>query len=379
MFNVTVLGAGRVGRAIARDLAAGGEFDVTSTDISPDSLSLLDGEPRITTVRADLSKGSEVTRVIESADLVVGAVGGFMGYATLQAVLTAGKNVVDISFFDQDPFTLDRLARERGVVAIVDCGVAPGCSNLILGRMENELDETESFACYVGGLPVQRSWPFEYRAPFSPIDVIEEYTRPARFRRGGHDVTLPALTDRELLEFEGIGTVEAFNTDGLRTLLTTSRAPTMIEKTLRYPGHAERMEMLRESGFFSTEEMEVDGGRVRPMDVTARLLFSAWEFAPGEEDLTLMRVRVAGRSNGRHVEHTFEMIDRFDRATLTTSMARTTGYTCTAAVRLFARGLYREPGISPPEFLGRDPSCYDFIMGQLAERGVFFEERVVTG
>lgn len=376
--RVTVLGAGRVGRAIIKDLAADGTFNVTAVDVSGDSLAALDGVRNVRCERADLTKGEEIDRVVQRADLVVGAVSGHMGYATLERVLRAGKNVVDISFFDEDPFGLDALARERGLVAIVDCGVAPGCSNLICGHMESVLDETTRFACYVGGLPVQRKWPFEYRAPFSPIDVIEEYTRPARFRRDARDVTMPALTEIERIEIPGVGTLEAFNTDGLRTLLTTSKTPDMVEKTMRYPGHAALMEVLRETGFFRTEFTVVGGVAVRPLELTAKLLFQAWEFEAGEEDLTAMRVEVEGVTGGRRVTHTFTLLDRYDRASQTTSMARTTGYTCTAAVRMVASGLYKRVGISPPELIGREANCYDFVMGDLRERGVVFEEAVTA-
>lgn len=376
--RVTVLGAGRVGRAIVKDLAADGTFSVTAVDVSGDALATLEGIRNVRCERADLTQGAEIDRVVRQADLVVGAVSGHMGYATLERVLQAGRNVVDISFFDEDPFALDALARERGLVAIVDCGVAPGCSNLICGHMERVLDETLRFACYVGGLPVQRKWPYEYRAPFSPIDVIEEYTRPARFRRDGRDITLPALTEIERMEVPGVGTLEAFNTDGLRTLLKTSKTPDMVEKTMRYPGHAALMEVMRETGFFRTEFTVVGGVAVRPLELTAKLLFQAWEFEPGEEDLTAMRVEVEGVKGGRRVTHTFQMLDRYDVASQTTSMARTTGYTCTAAVRLVASGLYQHVGISPPELIGRESKCYDFVMGDLRERGVVFEESVTA-
>lgn len=376
--DITVLGAGRVGQAIIRDLAATGEFQVTAADISPDALRRLDGVANVTQLPADLSRADDVARAIDGAELVVGAVSGHMGYATVERVLHAGKNIVDISFFDEDPFTLDALARERGVVAIVDCGVAPGCSNLIFGHMETVFDETKRFSCHVGGLPVERNWPWEYRAPFSPIDVIEEYTRPARFRRDGRDVTLPALTEVERVDMPGVGTLEAFNTDGLRTLLRTSNVPTMVEKTMRYPGHAALMEVLRETGFFSKEFTTVGGAALAPLELSAKLLFDAWEFAPGEEDLTAMIVEVEGLKAGRRMTHRFTLLDRYDRATLTTSMARTTGYTCTAGVRLVAQGLYTHAGISPPEMIGRDERCYAFMMNELKRRGVVFEETVTT-
>ncbi|MFL6263332.1 MAG: saccharopine dehydrogenase family protein [Thermoanaerobaculia bacterium] len=374
--KIVVLGGGRVGSAMARDLSSDPRFDVTVVDASAEALRRLEGWG-LKTERADLADPAEVGRAVRGHDLVVGAVPGFMGFATLKAVLEADKDVVDISFFDEDPFLLDELARERGRIAIVDCGVAPGCSNLILGRMAAELDRVDSFTCFVGGLPAERTWPFEFKAVFSPIDVLEEYTRPARFKRFGRMVTLPALTEVEPVDFPGVGTLEAFNTDGLRTLLRMD-VPSMVEKTLRYPGHADKMRMLRETGFFGTEPLEAGGARVRPLDLTARLLFSSWQLKEGEEDFTAMRIVVEGEKDGRRERYAWDLLDRYDRATGTTSMARTTGYTCTAAVRLVAAGLYGRKGISPPEFVGRDAAAYAFLISELAARGVVFRETVTA-
>ncbi len=373
--KIVVLGAGRVGAAIARDLAAGGEFEVTAVDASQAALDAL-GDAVGARRQADLGAPGAIGEVVAGAELVVGAVPGPMGYAAARAVLEAGRHLVDISFFEEDALTLDPLARERGCTALVDCGIAPGCSNLILGWLDDTFDETDRFWCAVGGLPAVRVLPYEYKAPFSPIDVIAEYTRPARFRRDGRDVTLPALSEVETIDFPGVGTLEAFNTDGLRTLLRTIEAPSMVEKTLRYPGHAARMRMLQESGFFDPTPRRVGAVEVSPLEVAASLLFPLWRYAPGEADLTLMRVVVEGRREGRRERHTWSLLDRYDAATGTLSMARTTGYTCTAMVRLVARGLYDEPGVSPPEQVGAAPGCWDFVRGELAARGVAWESEV---
>jgi len=372
--RVAVLGAGLVGNAIARDLARGAEFAVSVFDVAEGALARLAGTTGITTTRVDLADPREVAKAVASADMVVGAVPGHMGLATLRAVIDAGRDVVDISFFPEDPFLLDELAKAKGVRAVVDCGVAPGCSNLFLGRMEREFDSLERFLCLVGGLPTSRTWPWEYKAPFSPADVIEEYTRPARFIVHGTTVTRPALSEPELVDFPEVGTLEAFNTDGLRTLLTTVNVPNMVEKTMRYPGHIEKVRVLRESGFFGRSPVEVGGVPVRPLDLTSRLLFALWKLEPGEEDLTVMRLEAEGVRAGRRLRRRLDLLDRYDRASATTSMARTTGYTCTAGVRALARGLYTRKGIAPPEFLGRERACYDFIIADLAERGVVFRE-----
>ncbi len=313
---------------------------------------------------------------MKNQDLAVGAVPGFMGYRTLQAVLEAGRPAVDIAFFPEDPFDLDGLARASGLVAIVDAGVAPGCSNLILGRLEARMEQTTRFECVVGGLPVVRHWPFQYKAAFSPVDVLEVYTRPARLRRGGRTVVVPALSEVETLDFPEVGALEAFNTDGLRTLLQTCETPEMVEKTMRYPGHAEWMRGLRQTGFFDTRPMIFGNGTVSPMDMTARILEKAWAFEENEEDLTVMRIRVEGVLEGRKERHTYSLLDRYDPGTGTSSMARTTGYTATAMVRLLARGLYKAPGITPPELLGRSPACYDFVMRELDARGVRFQLQI---
>lgn len=376
--RATVLGAGRVGAAIAKDLARDGEFEVTVADLSQSALEAFDTVVGVKAVQADLSKGEAVAAAVAGADIVVGAVPGHMGFATAQAVLEAGKPLVDISFFEQDPFDLEGIARTNNLVAVFDCGIAPGCGNIILGYLQSILDEVESFECLVGGLPLARTWPFEYKAPFSPSDVIEEYTRPARFVDHGKIVTRPALSEPELVDFPAIGTLEAFNTDGLRTLLATSKIPFMKERTLRYPGHIEKMRVLREMGLFAKQPVQLRGQSVVPLEMTSKLLFPMWQLMDGEEDLTIMKVAVEGTRGQAKARYEYDLLDRYDAETKTLSMARTTGYTCTAAVRLVARGIYKTPGVSPPEFLGRAPGCYLFVMQELAKRGVVFRE-TVTG
>jgi saccharopine dehydrogenase-like NADP-dependent oxidoreductase len=103
------------------------------------------------------------------------------------------------------------------------------------------------------------------------VDVLEIYTRPAKIVVNGKQLTVPALSDIEEINFEEIGTLEAFNTDGLRTLLHTMKIPNMKEKTLRYPGHTKLMEQLREMGLFSEEEISVRGHRIKPAEFTGSL------------------------------------------------------------------------------------------------------------
>jgi len=367
--KIAVLGSGLVGRTMAIDLAK--QHDVTSFDASDYALETLQSKSSsIKTVKADLTAYNNYSALLRSFDLVITAVPGFMGFETLKAVINAGKNVVDISFFPEDALQLDRLAREKNVTAITDCGVAPGVSNLVIGRY-NEIMEIESFECYVGGLPKIRKKPFEYKAPFSPIDVIEEYTRPARLKENGQIVVKPALSEIELMDFDGVGTLEAFNTDGLRSILfTMPHVPNLKEKTLRYPGHAELIIALQRSGFFSTESIHFKENEIVPLLYTSAILLKEWKLTPDEEEFTVMKVIVKGKMNGADKTIEYSMIDYFDAATQTSSMSRTTGYTCTAAANAFAEGLFNEKGVLPPELVGKDEKCFDYILNYLRERNV---------
>jgi len=376
--RLTVLGAGLVGSAIVKDLSQDAGFDVTVIDINQRTLSKLEAEAPIKGVQADLGASERIPELIADAELVVCAVPGFMGFQTLEQIIKAGKDVVDISFFGEDPFLLDDLAKENGVTAVTDCGVAPGLSNVIAGYVETQLDQVDRYLCYVGGLPQIRRWPYEYKVVFSPTDVLEEYTRPARFVEFGKEVVRPALSDVELLDLPGVDTLEAFNTDGLRTLIKTMDAPFMKEKTLRYPGHANLMRAYRESGFLSADPIEVDGQKVKPLSLTSRLLFDQWKLQEGEEDFTILQVILEGAKGGKAVRYTYDLLDRYDRKTNTTSMARTTGYTCTIAVRQVANRFFTRKGILPPEFLGRTPGSYENFLAEYANRNIYVKETITS-
>jgi len=372
MKKVTVLGGGLVGGPMAMDLAKDNEYDVTVADINPEISKKFGDSGNINTVQADLSNPDTIKKLVADADMVLSAVPGYMGFQTLKTIIEAGKNVIDIAFFPEDLFELDELAKENNVIAISDIGVAPGMSNVLIGYADALLDTTKKAVTYVGGLPKIREWPYEYKAVFSPVDVIEEYTRPARYIENGKEVIRPALSDPELLHFEGIGTLEAFNSDGLRSLAKTIKADYMIEKTLRYPGHISIMNVLRETGFFSKDEIEIKGQKIKPLDFTSALLFPKWKMNEGDEDITVMKVIVEGLKDGQRKTYTWDLFDRYDPATGIHSMARTTGYTATMALRMVEKGLYDHKGISAPEFIGRYPECVEFLLQGLKDRGVVY-------
>ncbi len=376
--KITVLGAGMVGSAIAKDLANEPDFDVVVVDLSQEVLTKLETDASIKGIKADLQENGRVRSIAADSNLVISAVPGFMGFNTLREIIDAGKNVVDISFFAEDPFLLDGQARSKGVTAIVDCGVAPGLCNIIAGYVYDLLDQTDQYVCYVGGLPKIRQWPFEYKAVFSPSDVLEEYIRPARFVENSREVVRPALSEIELIDFPDVGTLEAFNTDGLRTLLKTLNIPYMREKTLRYPGHANLMRVFKESGFLDVKPIFVDGQKIKPLSFTSKLLFHQWRLEEKETDLTVMQVAIEGLKDKERVCYEYYLTDEYDDRTKITSMARTTGYTCAIAARQIVKGLFSKKGICPPEFIGKTSGCFDDMQNELKKRNIKLLETITT-
>ncbi len=373
MSKIIILGAGMVGSAMARDLHK--NHQVVSADINQEALQTLNKDFGIETMILDCFNKNELKSALKDFDLVVCAVPGFMGFETLKTIIECGKNVADISFFPEDVFELDALAKENNVTAIVDVGVAPGMDNFILGYHDAEM-KVEMFECLVGGLPQERKWPFEYKAPFSPVDVIEEYTRPARYVENGQVIVKPALSDSELLEFDKIGTLESFNSDGLRSIIQTmSHIPDMKEKTLRYPGHIQLIQALQASGFFSEESIDVNGQAVNPLDFTSKVLFKEWKLNPDEKEFTVMRVTVEGEKDGENVKHVWDLMDEYDEETGVSSMSRTTGYTCAAAANLIDQGMFSEKGVFPPELVGRKQDCFLFVREYLEKRGVVYKHK----
>ena len=373
MKQIVVLGSGMVGSAIALDMAS--QHSVLVADKNEENLQKLKKKnTSIKTSILDVTDEIELTKILKPADLVICAVPGFLGFQTMEKIIKNKKNVVDISFFPENALELNELAIKNGVTAVVDCGVAPGMGNIILGHYDR-LFQIENFTCMVGGLPEEKKWPFYYKAPFSPVDVIEEYTRPARFVENGFLITREALSDVELMDFDEVGSLEAFNSDGLRSLIfTMPHIKNMKEKTLRYPGHVEYNQVLKKTGFFDSTPVEIDGNKVKPIDFTSKILFGEWKLGEKEKELTIMEIAMEGKSEERPKKVTYRLLDRFDGTTGISSMARTTGYTATAVANFMLSGHLNQLGILPPELVGKVDGCLPYVLGYLSERGVKYHK-----
>lgn len=375
MPKIIVLGAGRVGRVIARDLHEDPALEVTVADVREGYLTGLGERYGFATRTADLGDPARVRDLTAGYDLAIGALPGSLGLQTMEAVIEASTQYVDISFMPEDPRYLAQRARDKDLVVLYDIGVAPGMSNVLLARGVRDLAPARFARYLVGGLPALRRLPWEYEAPFSPIDVVEEYTRPARFVSGGRPRVRPALSDPELFDFPELGTLEGFLTDGLRSMVDTIDCPHLEEKTLRYPGHADRIRVLRDSGFFDEREVTVGGQSVSVRDFTFALLDSAWFQHEGSEEFTVMRIEVEGAPGGKPRRTVWDLLDRTDPKRGETSMARTTGFPAAICARHILDGTTPlSPGVHPPESLADDDAYVDKLLRAHEERGVRYRK-----
>lgn len=357
MKKVLILGSGRIGSTIAHNLSKDHQVYIVDKAIAKSHLT-----QQCEHIHCDITDHVALKQLLKPYDIIVGALPSKLGFSTLKQVIKCSKPIVDISFFAENALELNDLAEKHGVTALVDFGLAPGLSNMYAGHVLDIFDRVKEYKCMVGGLPVQRQLPYQYKAPFAPLDVIEEYTRPARMRQYGNDITQPALSEIETVFFDGIGHLEAFNTDGLRTLLHTTNIPTMAEKTIRYPGHARLMQQLSDGGFFQSEHIEN----------TAKVLLQQWQFQPQEADITVMHISAKGLINNQPIHRIWQLIDHYDDENHISSMARTTGYTCAAGIRLMLNENLPN-GVIAPEIIGQNSNWFKQIINELQQNRIYFK------
>ena len=364
--QIAVIGSGMVGSLIATELAK--DYQITVFDNSKDNLKeIKNRNPSIGIEILDVNDSLFETE-IKNYQLAINCLPGFMGFSILKKLIKLGISCTDISFMPEDCLDLSSLALEHNCTIIPDAGVAPGLSNLIIGHIvaNNDIKEIRTM---VGGLPKDKKPPWNYKAPFSPIDVIEEYTRPARIKINGQIKVKEALSDIINFEVEDIGALEAFLTDGLRTLLKSdekiSEIPNLLEYTIRYPGHAQLVKELIAKDSFSNEIVNFNGTVMTKKEKTCLELFEEWKLLEDDEEFTFMIITAVKKDDS---EINYTVYD--ERTDGWSSMARTTGLTACAFAKLIIENRITETGILCPEILGQNKQNYDFVMDYLKDKNI---------
>jgi saccharopine dehydrogenase-like NADP-dependent oxidoreductase len=327
--------------------------------------------PGCKVVRMDfLDKGALIAAMKTGYDLISSAVPGSMGFGVMEAAIKAGVDLVDVSFGEENPLTLDEKARRAGIVVVPDCGVAPGFSNFLVGLGMRKVKNAREAHIKVGGLPQKPKPPLNYRLVFSAEAFVDEYTRKARIVNEGKVREVEALSGLESFRFPGVGELECFYTDGLRTLIDTLKLTNMDEKTIRYPGHVDKVKTMLEMGLFA-KEPRIHG--IRPRDFIEEFMSATMRLAKGERDMTIMEVEVKGENGAA----TYRMLDRYDEKSEIPSMSRTTGYPIAVLSLLVAEKKIKQKGVVPLEILGMDSGISESILDGLRQRNIHADEEVV--
>jgi lysine 6-dehydrogenase len=372
--GILVLGYGNIGLVLAKDLAE----NMPSTEVviagrhrdkAEEAAATIDRR-NVRGIRLDADKYPVLVDAMKKFDLVMGTLPGDIGYRSVKAAIEARVDMVDVSYMPENPLLLDEDAVKAGVTIVPDCGVSPGLGNLLVGHAVSKLDEVESIRIMVGGLPEEPVPPLGYVVTWSVANLLDEYSRKAKIVKDGKVVEVEALTGLEEVKFLGVGTLEAFYTDGLRTLLDTMKGVTnMWEKTLRYPGHAEKIRLLKALSLFDEDPINVGNTSVPPREVTVELLKKKLR-RPEIRDILAMKVDVTGMAEGSERRYSYRLLDRYDTENGITAMARTTAYPASIIGQLITSKAIEEKGVIPLEKLGVKEQFFNKILLELEKRRV---------
>ncbi|RLE52270.1 MAG: saccharopine dehydrogenase [Candidatus Methanomethylicota archaeon] len=379
--RILVLGCGPMGYAIVKDLVKDDQIDeVAVVDISSkrlENLKTFVKSDKVITIQMDVTDKSMLLKTMKNFDCIAGALPHRLTVHADRTAIEAGVDMVDLAF-EPEQLELDDMAKKAGVTLIPGCGVAPGLSNMLVAYGASKMDVVEEVCIRVGGIPFNPTPPLDYKIVFSVESVIAEYCRPVRIVKDGQLIRVPALSGIEKFTLPELGELECFYTDGLSTLINTMKGvKSMCEKTIRWPGHAEKVKVLRDLGFFDADPIEIGGVKISPRLLSAKLMNEKLRMEEGDKDITVLLVDVVGNKGNLRVHCNYKMIDYYDDVEKLTSMGRTTGFTCTIMMRMVLKGEVKGPGVIPPE-LALTPKQFEYFANELAKRGIYIHETVTT-
>jgi len=380
--KIIVLGCGNIGSVATKDLAESlPSAEIVMADVNKsraEETASKIGQNNVSWVQTDASNYRELVSTIKKFDLAVGTLPGVMGFQTCKASILAKVDMVDVSYMPEDVMVLNQSASKAKVCIVPDCGMSPGLGNILVGRAISKLDQVESVHMLNGGLPEKPVPPLGYVITWSVKDLIDMYSRKVNIVKDGKIIQVEAMSELEEITFPGVGKLEAFYTDGLRTLLHTVKGTRdMWEKTLRYPGHIQKIKLLKTLGFFDEKPIEIENLQISPREIAAKLLERKLK-RPEVSDIVAMRVEVGGLKDGKRIMYTYHMLERYDKKGKITAMARTTAYTASVVAQLVAKKAIEEKGVIPPEKLGMNEKLYKKFIDMMKRRRIVVKESKKT-
>jgi len=403
--KVLVLGGGLMGPAAAFNAMS--DPDVSQVvicdreqgqlDRSMGKLAGLTGAGKVSTTQLDLSDQAATARLLSSFDVAVGALPGSVSVLAMRAALEAGRPFVDLALLDRSDLPgLARQAASGGVCIILGCGLEPGLTEIMARFLAGKLDRVDELHIRCGGIPEKPAPPLGYKIVFGGWH-LPLYESDALVVRDGQLQPVPRYSGVESLVFPGVGECEAWHEGFLPWLMELPALKGLrvgTQKTVRWPGYAAKVTVLKEMGLLSQEPIAVDAGvagidrasvgapglRVSPKALLDALLYPRVRLEEGERDITLLRVEAVGEKAGRPCRYRVEMVDRTDEVHGFTSMARTTAFTGAIVARMIGRGDLQVTGVRTPEQVVVGP-LFDRLVDELAGLDICFdltEEKVET-
>lgn len=378
--KVAVMGAGLMGKEAARDLVGSDGVDqvvIADVDLSKAEQVVHHlSDPKISAAYLDATDDNQLADFMKDFDVVINALFYTFNEKVAKTAIKVGVNSVDlgghIGHATDKVLAMREEAKQAGVTLIPDLGVAPGMINILSGYGVSQLDETDSIKLMVGGIPVKPEPPFGYNHVFSMEGVFDHYTDPSLVIRDGKKMEIPSLSEIETVYFDHFGPLEAFHTaGGTSTLsLTYPHLKNLEYKTIRYPGHAEKFQLLVDLGLTSKDTVvDVGGQSVSARDVLLKVLDPIVDLRD-KDDVVLLRVIVTGLKDGERESRIFEMTTFNDKNHRVTAMARSTAYTISAVAQMIGRGDISEKGVFAPESIVPG----DIYIKEMAKRGVNIKE-----
>jgi lysine 6-dehydrogenase len=376
--RIIVLGCGNIGSVITQDLARSlPSAEIALADVDKnrveEAVSKI-GQKNVSAIQVDASNSKELVNILKKFDLAVDALPGWLGYRVCKGTITAKVDMVDVSYMPQDVMKLNNGLSKAKICLVPDCGMSPGLGSILVGHAVSRLDKVESIHILNGGLPEKPVPPLGYIITWSVGDLIDMYIRKVNIVENGKTVQVEPMSGLEEIRFPRVGKLEAFYTDGLRTLLRSIRnVKEMWEKTLRYPGHVEKIKLLKALGWFDEKPVRIGSFEVVPRDVAARLLERKLK-RPEIPDIVVMLIEVVGLKDNKRLKYTYHMFDRSDKKHNVTAMARTTAYAASVIAQLLAKKAVVEKGVIPPEKLGVNDKIYRRFLSMMRKRGIRIKE-----
>jgi saccharopine dehydrogenase-like NADP-dependent oxidoreductase len=374
MHRVLLLGAGKIGRMIARFLMDSGDYQLAVGDVNENALKRVAALTGAETRRVDASNPTELLAAMQGFETVLSALSFYYNPAVAEAALASGASYFDLT---EDVATTDAVAEiadraAEGQIFMPQCGLAPGFISIVAYDLINWFERIETVKMRVGALPQFPTGDLKYNLTWSTDGLINEYCNPCEAIHGGRRIDLLPLEGLENFSLDGVR-YEAFNTSGgLGTLCDTlaGKVRELNYKTVRYQGHCEQMKLL-------VEELRLGEHREQFKEILERAVPVTFQ------DVVVTFCTVTGmrkgllvqKSDARKIYHQQIGDEMWSAIQITTAAGICAVLDLHVAGRLPSRGLVRQEQVSFEEFLAnRFGEYYESRTATRFSSGVVGEE-----